>query len=169
MQEPKLEQTQKPLRTCKTCGLQAFSESDLEKFSKDRNSKYGRLNYCIPCYLIIERAWKKRSYPRLKPKYQEYNKCNRAKQRITEQKMRDNRNGKAPEWQIKYSRKYRKKNPIKVKCQRMAYNLPLKDKCELCGKSDIKLVHHHPDYSKPLEYQTLCCLCHSKVHQKEAL
>lgn len=52
---------------------------------------------------------------------------------------------------------------LKKKARDIARRLPLKDNCENCGTKE-ELKHHHPDYSKPREYQTLCYDCHGKVH-----
>lgn len=38
----------------------------------------------------------------------------------------------------------------------------MKDRCEKCGVTG-KLQMHHPDYSKPLDVQTLCAQCHSDI------
>jgi hypothetical protein len=38
-----------------------------------------------------------------------------------------------------------------------------KSNCEHCGTTE-KLQMHHPDYSKPLEFLTLCKDCHEKLH-----
>ena len=39
----------KPMRKCKHCGLEALNEEDLELFTKEKNSKFGRTNCCIEC------------------------------------------------------------------------------------------------------------------------
>jgi len=39
---------------------------------------------------------------------------------------------------------------------------PLAPCCSKCGSTE-NLEHHHPDYSKPLEYVTLCRHCHRKI------
>jgi len=42
----------------------------------------------------------------------------------------------------------------------------LKASCERCERSDVRLVGHHPDYSKPLEVITLCGICHAAAHKE---
>lgn len=37
--------------------------------------------------------------------------------------------------------------------------------CERCRRSDYKIQGHHEDYSKPLDVQWLCTLCHNYVHR----
>ena len=41
--------------------------------------------------------------------------------------------------------------------------------CERCGHdfSEYKREAHHADYSKPLEVEWLCKLCHGKEHRKQ--
>lgn len=39
----------KPLRTCRICNTEAHSEADLELFVRDKTSKHGRANCCLPC------------------------------------------------------------------------------------------------------------------------
>lgn len=41
----------------------------------------------------------------------------------------------------------------------------LKECCERCGGKDF-LELHHPDYSEPLEVETLCYLCHRDLHSE---
>ncbi len=47
----KKEKKMEPLRKCK-CGLEAYTEDDLELFTKGISSKYGRTNECKRCYGI---------------------------------------------------------------------------------------------------------------------
>lgn len=48
----------KPLRKCRVCGLEAWTQSDLEAFSKDKNLLYGRIPLCKKCR-NKERIYKK--------------------------------------------------------------------------------------------------------------
>ena len=38
------------LRKCQYCGLEAYTEEDLEKFTKAKKYKYGRRNICKSCF-----------------------------------------------------------------------------------------------------------------------
>ena len=67
-----------------------------------------------------------------------------------------------------YRRKWRKENPQAVIAHKLAEKIPTKPKCEKCGLTK-RLERHHPDYSKPLMFKTLCCLCHNTVHRLEEL
>jgi len=55
---------------------------------------------------------------------------------------------------------------LKKKARDIARRIPLKESCEICGSTE-NLEHHHPDYSKPREVQTLCIICHGKIHSIE--
>lgn len=46
---------EKPLRTCRTCGLEAYSEKDLEQFLKVKNAPYGRETWCRNCNNLYKR------------------------------------------------------------------------------------------------------------------
>lgn len=64
-----------------------------------------------------------------------------------------------------YIRKNYYANKIKWFARMKAFDVPLKDKCELCS-STLNLERHHPDYSKPLDFITFCRECHRKLHRK---
>jgi hypothetical protein len=38
--------------------------------------------------------------------------------------------------------------------------------CEQCGRGDVPIQAHHPDYSQPLVVVWLCSQCHGKQHRK---
>ena len=41
---------------------------------------------------------------------------------------------------------------------------PVEKKCSKCGRSDVRIIGHHPDYSKPHDVIPLCDSCHCRVH-----
>jgi len=45
-----------------------------------------------------------------------------------------------------------------------AYKYPMNKNCEVCGATE-KLERHHPNYSKPYYFETLCKRCHEKKHK----
>jgi len=74
---------------------------------------------------------------------------------------------------------YRAKHPDRYKAHNAVANavrdgrLIKPDYCSRCGRSD-KVIHaHHRDYSKPLDVEWLCVLCHSaergRPEQKETV
>lgn len=52
----------RPLRICRVCGLEAYTEEDLEPFVKHRNKLHGHDTICKKCHCEIEkeRWWNKR-------------------------------------------------------------------------------------------------------------
>jgi hypothetical protein len=69
------------LRTCNECGLEAHTEEDLELFTRNSQSKYGRANVCKTCqnkkWTSKSKEWKAKH--RFKHRYgitvEEYNSC----------------------------------------------------------------------------------------------
>lgn len=60
------------------------------------------------------------------------------------------------------------KNPEKYYAEYLArLRVPLGPKCEnpSCNATS-QLERHHPDYSKPLTFQTMCKSCHKQLHGK---
>ena len=53
--------TPEPLRTCIHCGLEAYTEAELEAFTKDPSSKYGYKNSCRACTSKYVRKWQKQN------------------------------------------------------------------------------------------------------------
>jgi hypothetical protein len=69
----------------------------------------------------------------------------------------------------KYVREWQKRNPEKLKAHH-AINHAVEDgklikplMCQRCG-AETKLEGHHKDYSKPLDVEWLCEICHTKEH-----
>lgn len=49
----------KPLRKCRVCGLEAWTEDDLERFVKNKGDSHGRKNLCKKCDNDRAREWRK--------------------------------------------------------------------------------------------------------------
>ncbi len=60
-------------------------------------------------------------------------------------------------------RKYREKNIEKVRESGRKWDSKNRDKVK-----DKKLSRHHPDYSQPDYFITLCYECHGFMHRKES-
>jgi len=56
--------TGEALRTCRDCGLQAFTEADLDGFVKNATSKHGRGNRCRPCDNARCQGWQAKNADR---------------------------------------------------------------------------------------------------------
>jgi hypothetical protein len=69
--------------------------------------------------------------------------------------------------------KWEQKNGHKRKAEQMATYAQKRgvikkpDACQRCGATGVELEKHHPDYSKPLEVQWLCTICHGKTRHKD--
>jgi len=63
-----------------------------------------------------------------------------------------------------YSKKWREKNREKVKAHYLSrrINIPKYKKCDRC-ESNLAVVKHHEDYSKPLEVEFVCYSCHNQL------
>lgn len=79
------------------------------------------------------------------------------------------RREKHPEAVAAARRRYIENNPAKAKAHRAVGNavyrgrLTKPEACERCGI--VGLLHgHHTDYSRPLDVQWLCPLCHKGAH-----
>lgn len=49
-----------PLRTCRDCGLEAFTELDLERFREKKRSLYERDNWCKLCFRQYKRKYRRK-------------------------------------------------------------------------------------------------------------
>jgi len=52
-------QTVKPLRKCRECSLEAWTEEDLKLFKKQKNLPYGRATWCNKCHSKNQEKYKR--------------------------------------------------------------------------------------------------------------
>jgi hypothetical protein len=150
---PKLVETTMPSeKECRVCCqvLPAVSFA-VEKAKRGRQERLA--TYCKLCAVEKNREWQ-----RIHP---ESNK--RRKERFKEKH--------GNEYWIKYA------DPTKVKARRIAKEavrtgrLEKPSDCSRCGAENVEprlLQAHHPDYSKPLEVEWLCSMCHGGEHGRSA-
>src|SRR5690606_19147661 len=69
--------TGEALRTCRDCGLQAWTEAELEGFVKNSPSKHGRDNLCGPCASAYARGWYTKNADRVREQHQAHYAANR--------------------------------------------------------------------------------------------
>jgi hypothetical protein len=68
--------------------------------------------------------------------------------------------------------KYRKNHPEKRRAKNLiqyltkAGKLTRANACSHCGKTDVPIDAHHPDYSRPAEVVWLCRRCHARANLK---
>ena len=60
-------------------------------------------------------------------------------------------------------RKWTRENKEKKHAENVVKRKPFAEKCEICDSTN-NLVKHHPDYSEPLIFVTLCASCHRYGH-----
>ena len=125
------------LRKCRVCGLEAHTEQDLEKFRKEKRSRYGRDNRCKTCY---------NSRRRKDGKY------------WSTTKLRSDRENPK---KIGFKGKFIlfKENPRTNTCSECGKKYPEQLKRQTC------LHHAIYDENHPLEHTIeLCNSCHTKLH-----
>jgi len=61
----------KPLRTCRDCGLKAHTEADLEGFTAAKAACYGRENRCKPCTAARTRRYAEKNREAIRERQQE--------------------------------------------------------------------------------------------------
>lgn len=125
-----------------------------------------------------QKEYRKRPY--VKAKQKEYRRLYLTEHRIANRRWQEKNKEKKRELDKKYYKKNREK---KLKYGRKRYSdnkeryriynkinykerkgiLKRNSFCEKCG-SNQNLIKHHPDYSKPFEFITLCKNCHNKIH-----
>lgn len=116
--------------------------------------------WCWDCYKQYIRK-KKKEYRIIKNEWSK-KEC----ERITEY----NKSPKMIEYHRMYSKEYRIKNKNKIKAQNILNSKKINCdiKCKICN-SNKNLIKHHPDYSKPLLFITLCKSCHQIIHRSNPM
>jgi len=152
----------KPLRKCLECGLEAWTEEDLEKFRKNKRSLYGRMNYCRECFNKQRRKGGK-LYDNVKKQNSKWQENNRDKTKNYHRK-----------YELKHIEK-RRTNQISFKGKQIRLNKnPRTNICSICKKrypEELKRqtsMHHYKYDSKNIIANTieLCVSCHAKIHHK---
>lgn len=139
------------MNTLKKC-FKCRKEKDLNLFYKHKEMKNGHLNKCIECVKEDSIIHRQKNLSKIR----EYDVLrSRLPHRIAGRK--------------KYFKKYIKQHP-----DRRAANIILgnairsgrikKQPCERCS-STVNIHGHHEDYTKPLDVNWLCPLCHSQLHK----
>lgn len=170
------------LRTCRTCGLEAHTEADLELFRTQNTKPYGKDNLCKRCR---NASLRKPPKPYLRKcrvcgleatnetelslfRVKTANPYGRANLCLTCWRKQNRKGGKFYDYHLQKKREDnatpegRKRN-IAGNLARLAH--PELVCCENCGSTE-NLHRHHPDYDKPLEIMVLCEPCHKEVHRK---
>lgn len=167
------------LRTCRICGKEAKTTSDLELFRKAKGYKYGRDNLCRECVAKTSLEHYHRNRDRINKERAKKRQENPEKMREMDRKYRENNPEKIRKKAAKYRLKHREqiaqrdRNLVLFKDKRILLKEnPRTNICSECGRQypeDLKhqtVMHHeHYDSDDPLEDTIeLCKSCHGKLH-----
>jgi hypothetical protein len=162
-----LRKDNRPVSECKKCSAERSNRwywENREKSIDDRKKRYQNtrektLEQCKKYYEENRERIRKRA-----------NERNRTpEERAKSNKRSKEWNRKNPEKLKKKCREWKSKNKEKAMAHQyvlwaLRLNVILKPiECSLCKKK-IKLEAHHKDYSKPLDVEWLCKLCHELRH-----
>ena len=154
-------------RTCTKCG----ETKEIEEFPRDRRARDGRASRCKPCRYAAYKVWKRtpggkairvkhqrdrveRKREQIRAHSQEY--YQRTKDRYMERLAAS---AQTPE------RKARRA----VANQIHYHGAKKPTACPRCGEPTPphRMHAHHHDYSKPLDVEWMCSVCHGIEHRKE--
>jgi len=138
-----------PLRKCQYCGLEAYTEEELEEFTKAKRYKYGRRNICKVCFAGLIRKGGKYHEGHVKASKNWYEENKEQAKYNKSRRITFNDKGD-------YKRIY-VKNP------------PRKGVCSECGFKGFTHIHHDKyNLDRPLENtRELCRVCHLKISNEE--
>jgi len=129
------------LRRCYVCK----EIKSLEEFVKDKTKSEGFGYRCIKCNILRNRAYRERNAEKENSRRRKYRADNIKIELLKEEFRRKNK---------------KERRHAQYVAQ---YHTNLGEKCIFCG-SNQKLERHHPDYTKPLEFLTVCHRCHLRIH-----
>lgn len=164
-----------PTQICTRC----HQEKGLDGFSYDSHWQKHRAR-CKVCERDLKREYRAAHPDREKAAFRKYNAIHRLEVRARQRERRDNPSERAKaversrlwrrEHRDRYNQDaslYRETNPEKWDAHQlvkmaMGYGILVPQPCANCGA--IKVVAHHPDYTRPLEVIWLCPKCHRRLH-----
>jgi hypothetical protein len=168
MSEPKSigASEEKPLtKVCAKCG----QEKSLELFQSNKRSRYGRGSCCKMCCAAAFREYYRR-YPdrikltRRKPKgplsemSPEKREKSRTRNAHQNRLYRSSKNKRNMEWEKRTRHKRQAHRDVRRAIAKGTLVRPAN--CAKCGVAG-KIEASHSDYSKPLDVEWLCTLCHA--------
>jgi len=141
----------------------------VSEFHKRHDRPIGLVSRCKQCLKAYHQSPKGRKV--IHQAKRKYRQTEKGREVELLYKRKYSRTKKGREANRRYKRKYNLAYPDRKKAQHAieyavaTSRIPPANtlKCEHCGKQAQH--YHHPDYSKPLEVISLCCLCHTKAHR----
>lgn len=149
----------------KAC-IECHVTKPLSQFYKHPMMADGHLNKCIEC--VKEAVAARIEIKKQDPKWM---KAERRRCRLKQAKYRQQ--GIAAKTSNERKHAWRKRHRQKARAHGKAATAQRKgliqkpDACQKCETHGLKLVKHHPDYTKPLVVVWVCEPCHGKIHRKK--
>lgn len=128
------------MKKCSKCRL----IKELEDFPPSRKGSMGTLAYCKPCHADYQREL-------------------RRKGRLSMRKVKTESDpSRLHEWAAKNPEKVKAHALVRKEIRKGGMERP--SLCPKCGR-DRDIIAHHEDYSKPLDVEWMCRLCHNDLHR----
>ena len=141
----------------------------LTAFHKDSSTKDGLNSKCKLCKSIYRKSYYQKNKGKELWRMKQYQLDNSEKIHKKAQEYYASEPGlkqhrlDAKKYQKKYPERHNAHGKFTYALKTNRIKRPIH--CELCGKKCVP-EGHHSDYSKPLEVQWLCHLCHTKLYRK---
>ena len=132
------ERLAKPLRTCRVCGLEAYTEEDLKSFKVDKTRPYGRNTICKICQTELSKKYYQNNREKIDEQKRKYAKAHPEK---------------AKEIAKKSGKKYREANREKIRERQRKYN---ETNREMLNERVVKRRHDHPFLFAARRLKTRC-------------
>lgn len=149
---------QPDVKRCSACGEQ----KSLSDFYKDSRASDGRYARCKPCHLLMTRAWEQANPEKVRGRRERRREKARQQNRAYESRYPGRKADRRRRWRAANPEKHHAHQAV-ARAVRTG-RIERASACQVCGAVDAVLHAHHADYSKPLEVEWLCPLCHGERH-----
>lgn len=135
-----------PLRICKLCGLKTYTKADLNLFTKDENSPYGRRNCCKKCTAKLTRKYYQKNKEKIKRYNQKYRQEHKEELKEYHKKYRQEHKEKIKKRNKKYHQKHREKIIEWNQNRRKEVLDVMGGKCVYCGCDRVEALQINHKY-----------------------
>lgn len=154
-------------KRCSTCG----ERKPLDEFHRHKGTRDGRNSVCKPCAIKRATAWN-RDHPSRRAEIVKQEQ-KRHPERMAAQRKRHRERHRAKF--VEHRKRHEARHPEKTQARRKLEDAVQKgyvSKPDICSRClgqvpAVDLHGHHHDYSKPLDVEWLCRVCHNAEHQQE--